>query len=164
MSTVFGESGPTNVEVLAHPTRRQSHVEPPRPPPPPDYDEGATPTIFGETGPKHVEALAHPTRRPSNIGPPAPAMVGQGRRMSLESERAAAEEAGDLFETMPTPSQLPPATRTWPASRVAISPQMSTQLSGSLRGKVSIIESLGDCAHYPADHEPQAISHGCRQT
>lgn len=134
MSTVFGESGPKNVEVLAHPARRQSHVEPPPPPPPPDYyDENASPTGFGGAGPKHVvEVLAHPTRRLSHVGPPAPATVGQGKRMSLDSEMAAAE-AGDHFEMMPAPSQLPPAARTWPAAKAAFSPQLSGSGGGMVR-------------------------------
>lgn len=89
-------------------------------------------TVFGESGPKHVEVLAHPTRRQSNIGPPAPATVGQAKRMSLDSEMAAAE-AGDHFEMMPPPSQQPAATRTWAAART---PAFSPQLSGSGGGLV----------------------------
>eukprot|EP00903_Cladosiphon_okamuranus_P007801 g7550.t1 len=133
MSTAFGKSGPKNVEVLDHPNRRKSSGESTRPPPP-DYNEGSKPTIFGEAGPKHVEALAHPTRRPSNIGPSTPATVHQRRRTSLDSEEAEAEEEGDHFEMMPTPSQLPPEARTWPASRLAISPQLSGSVGGTGKG------------------------------
>lgn len=143
MSTVFGESGPRNVEVLAHPTRRQSHVEPP-PPPPPEYDEGDSPIGFGGTGPKHVEVLAHPTRRLSHVGPPPPATVGQGKRMSLDSEMAAAE-AGDHFEMMPAPSQLPSATRTWPAAKAAFSPQLSGSGGGMVRKSAQVPFSPRAC-------------------
>eukprot|EP00752_Nemacystus_decipiens_P006238 g5627.t1 len=128
MATVFGETGPKNVEVLAHPTRRLSHVEPP-----PEYGEGNTPPGFGGPGPQHVEVLSHPTRRLSHVGPSAPAAVSQGKRMSLDSEMAAAE-AGDRFEMMPPPSQPPPATRTRPASNTAFSSQFSGSGSGVGRG------------------------------
>ncbi|CAN0487339.1 unnamed protein product [Ectocarpus sp. 12 AP-2014] len=54
-------------------------------------------TVFGESGPTNVEVLNHPTRRKSKgaAGPPGPS-----RRMSADSEAAAAE-AGDHFEMLP---------------------------------------------------------------
>lgn len=139
MSTVFGESGPKHVEVLTHPTRRQSNTGPP-PPPPPDDGGGPVPAVFGETGPKHVEVLDHPTRRQSNVGPP-PVPSAEGKRMSLDSEMAAAE-AGDHFEMMPAPSQLPPATRTWPAAKAAFSPQLSGGGGGVVRIYARYLRSI----------------------
>lgn len=81
-------------------------------------------TVFGESGPKNVQVLSHPTRRPSKTGPPGAAVTDGGRRMSLDSEMAAAE-AGDHF---PAPSQVP-LGQTWPTVQRPLSTTSSS--SGS---------------------------------